>query len=1037
MQKERQILAAIVAIAWSVRAAVDIIPTPKECHEGSLRLRFATAGRPAATIVVGDACSPRDRIAADYLVKECQRLLGDRAFRLPVVRAGELTATAGDLIVIGCPWENALVRQCMEQHPRLFTGKWQVTKDNPGEQGYVVRFVWEESERTVAILAGSDSQGTLHAVMSFLFLIKRSGNDLVAREASIRDWPDFKVRLLGRDADVDWAVRHKINMVGGIGLDSGEAVLRDADRLRQQCEYARARGIRVIAVGHHTMGQKGPEGLRCHRGKRTYQSKFCIGHPGLMQKRVELIKRITREIGPGAFYIHGIDIAAGGLHGLIHRAWKTRCAECRRRWPSDEMISMRGRAGAVCHLINTLHRAACEEPGGEDAILYFVTPPYPIVSHSKEQIREICRYWHLITQHVPADVRLCAREVCEEHARMLALCTAKRQSLLMYLISGQMKSEFWAFPCSSYLAKTFYQPDRPRAVDFFLAIKCCPEGLVRLAAAEYAWNCSQPGSAKLKGQAETYRYFRTPGWKVAANSDPHIRDVLIPKFCRRIYGNAAAEMAEAIRINPQLFQFDSALMMFRARGGKFLDRMVKFGKAHFRELGEQHYPPVLDRYAKAYPFLKVAWLKAREDRLVSERCKRVIFNWLFYSGMGLRAAEALMNVSLAWSLHLGGKAGEAADYLTKAEAATQGLRDYEEDAFTDTDWQAYDRLYGNPPGREYQSRYVDRLETALAKVQIGVRHLAEASRQLVSAKDRVNANAYADALTHLAAARAALAKPPELANEAQKAEYGAARHRLVRELDDTAKWLNWKRTVFSTQDRAAEPATIRVALYNADADGGVSLGEQGILEAFAGEPGLRLELIADLAASTLAAFDVVVFPGINRIGKSNPNWRQEVRAYVANGGGAVFTHHGCGGRKPYHVYTFGDPLFPQIVTTVTDRSEIAELTVTREHPVTKGLAVGSKFKHAYYDHLRLKPGPKGEVLVRDPDPVAAMLIGDAAAAGDNPGEPVIVVGGHGKGRVVYMGNIPGFGDGRQNVERAPRYGEYQVLLNAIKWAGGG
>ena len=156
MHKERRILVVVVAMVWPAQAAVDIIPTPKECHEGSLSLRLATAGKSAATIVIGDACSARDPIAAEYLVKECQRRLSDSAFRLPVVRADELTATAAGLVMIGCPWENALVRERMGRHPHLFSGKWQVTRGNPGEQGYVVRFVREESGRTVAILAGSD-----------------------------------------------------------------------------------------------------------------------------------------------------------------------------------------------------------------------------------------------------------------------------------------------------------------------------------------------------------------------------------------------------------------------------------------------------------------------------------------------------------------------------------------------------------------------------------------------------------------------------------------------------------------------------------------------------------------------------------------------------------------------------------------------------------------------------------------------------------------------------------------------------------------
>jgi len=1011
--------------------AIDIIPTPKEIKPGSLQMALSRNGAPTAVIVIGKDRDGKCAVAADYINKECQRLLANPGFVLPVVSADRIgeTDSSRNLIVIGSPQENACAESCIKEHFELFTGEWAVTAKNPGEQGYVLRFFRNRDGRTVAVLAGSDSQGSLYAAMSFLFLIKKDGSDLHAQEAAIRDWPDFKIRWMGvaksRDA-VDFAVRYKINMVTSGHLT--ESTLKDKDALREVFDYAKTRGVRCVLGGVHTMGMKAPEGLKCRRGKTDYQPNFCLGTDEYFNRRVDLLRRLVRETRPHALYIHGVDIASGGLHGLIERSWKTRCDACRAKWPSDKMTDLKGSAGAMIYLINTMEEAVRREPGGENILFYWVIPPYPLLPHDRTQTEEIAQYWNLITRNVSEKSILCAREVCAEHARLLAESTAKKQPILLYLYDAHHEIHS-VLPSVATVARTFFLPDRPGAVHFFQPCR----GPTRLFTSEYAWNCSQPGNEMIQTASEFYRRFNAASFELLATKDPYVDGVLLPKICRDLYGRGAKNMIEFIRVNPQLFKFDGALCLLYTYSHPslaFLKVTEARNKVQIQEMAELRYPPIRARYEKAYPYIRAAWLEVTSDPLVNDGTKSEMARWLFYCGMGRYAAAALQNLSMTWYLYLDGRLEDAAAALKEAESAYAALQAYKEDAFSDMDWQNYGQTFTN-----YQRTYLDKLHMALSKAQVEVRYLGAAAVNLNKAREEVNANAYAAADTRLNAAQRELERKPEITDKVQQQEYASIHARFIKELEETRKWLAWKKDIFKEVASPASRRPLRVAIYDADRDGGVSMGKAGLMEAYGKLPEFEMKPITNLTAATLAGCDVVVFSGINRMGAGTPGWREEVRKFVDDGGGAIFTHHACGGRQPALVYTFGDSLFPEIVKGIKERSEITDLTIRAKHPVTEGLAGNSTFKHSYYDHMRLVPGPQGIVLADDPDPMATKLIGAKAADGDTAGQPVIVAGTPGKGRVVYFGNVPGFGDGTQNIDKAPRYGEYQILLNAIRWVG--
>ncbi len=246
---------------------------------------------------------------------------------------------------------------------------------------------------------------------------------------------------------------------------------------------------------------------------------------------------------------------------------------------------------------------------------------------------------------------------------------------------------------------------------------------------------------------------------------------------------------------------------------------------------------------------------------------------------------------------------------------------------------------------------------------------------------------------------------------------------------------------------AGGPPPIRVAVYDADSAGGLSYGETGILTALAGrletvrgtgeprasaERPSRIETvrrktdrivvsrITQLAASVLFDFDVLILPDVHSVGLTpssdfagrtvgiGTDWRANVRAFVAAGGGVLLTHDGVGGRM-----AFDPPLFPR---TSHSGEKVRSVRIARvaRHPVTEGLG---PFVHAFPDHMACRVGKDGTPILWD-------------AAGR-----VVGVVSEGAGRVCAVGICIGLGPGDR--EAAPIGAERRLLVNAVKWLAGG
>lgn len=194
---------------------------------------------------------------------------------------------------------------------------------------------------------------------------------------------------------------------------------------------------------------------------------------------------------------------------------------------------------------------------------------------------------------------------------------------------------------------------------------------------------------------------------------------------------------------------------------------------------------------------------------------------------------------------------------------------------------------------------------------------------------------------------------------------------------------------------------LKIGLYN-------STGMKGIKECLDKNKGFHSEIISKLDIATLLKYDAVVI-GSLKGGLPQAEWRDAMEVYVKSGGGVLLNHDSTGFRG------WRNPLYPTLFQGI-GRGVDKEVVVDRENSITKGLP--EKFKHAYRDHVTLMKGIDGTVLIKD--------------AG---GDPVVITGRLGSGRVVGNGMVPGYAFKRPNgnQDKAPTGGEERLLLNIFQW----
>lgn len=192
--------------------------------------------------------------------------------------------------------------------------------------------------------------------------------------------------------------------------------------------------------------------------------------------------------------------------------------------------------------------------------------------------------------------------------------------------------------------------------------------------------------------------------------------------------------------------------------------------------------------------------------------------------------------------------------------------------------------------------------------------------------------------------------------------------------------------------------------------------DTALLAAMREEKDIHASIVMRLRMGTLDEYDVLIItqqpnPGAvlrRRTIDMLVNW-------VNGGGGALFLHDAVGYREH-------EPVFPAVGKGVYHPKKDI-LKIARKHPVTEGIPAGGKFSPGFrYDHVIIETGPSGETLVENEN-----------------GEPVVVAGKSGEGRVVLNGMLTGHhGDAADSMGTAGEPGgkERKIFMNAVRWLGG-
>jgi len=188
--------------AFAVADQLGLAPTPREIQLTGDRMS------PAGWTLAAPPESTLARTGAEEINDRLTRLGG-----APLPVAGSLPE--GDAIVVA---------SCTDPLGAALARGLGVTPEAPGEQGYAIDVIRRDG-RTLLLAIGSDGLGALYACMTVRRLLQPHADGPQLLGASVRDWPAFKLRSIGR---IGRTVRGRLNVPEG--KTAAEVVVNDAKR---------------------------------------------------------------------------------------------------------------------------------------------------------------------------------------------------------------------------------------------------------------------------------------------------------------------------------------------------------------------------------------------------------------------------------------------------------------------------------------------------------------------------------------------------------------------------------------------------------------------------------------------------------------------------------------------------------------------------------------------------------------------------------------------------------------------------------------
>ena len=573
--------------AYAAAAELDLLPTPRELELGESRY---------------------DLSGWEIVVPEGVDLAG--------VAAEEINDRIRELGGTALPVTSRPTGQ-----PALFVGRWldpeirsitatldvTLTPSDPGEQGYVVAFGVYEG-RPVVLLGGSDARGALYAAVTFRRLLEPAAESgagqspVLAREAHIRDWPDFEVRNVARldldalrrtDAtladpgplyeaaeslkrDADFWLRHKVNCLFATpffpdGETDPELFERQRTLALEVISYARERGITLryvggVEVGAHLTDEERNAAIERHPGA-YYEWAALDAHRARAERYAEFL---AESDGEGRPHSHGdtFSLHLDDQGGYVDpERWSRRSEATRALYGDDrarateeqfELYFGAVREAAPGTAIEAIpypyHFQFAREDFPETyeelasaPVLAGLVAPIEDAEHARQLREELLAYHRHLAETLSDDVAIVFREADRETFEA-AGDLYEGHPLTLWIYPDRNNGWKGTFTPQVRMTKTFYRPDRRDP--YFLASVFSGYGdgrVQQLAQLEYLWAVDRPdASTEFDHERRGYE----AGGEVTAFQRAH----LIPRIARICYGDAADAVEDLLAANAS-FQY--------------------------------------------------------------------------------------------------------------------------------------------------------------------------------------------------------------------------------------------------------------------------------------------------------------------------------------------------------------------------------------------------------------------------------------------------------------------------------------------------
>ncbi len=411
-------------------ASLDVIPCPRKhsCIGGEPK-RFSRKTPLKAVLLSGGETS---RYAAGTL----EKALGETAGLSFLIHEADNSSisSAGFKDILLCGRRNDKVES-------LLPGRTRESMALRDPQGYVIH----SAAGSPVIVYSRTETGLLYAVHTLRQLFSKQAGGAVLVNIHIEDYPEFKIRgnnwnlfaeIGGHSYDrgdgpaeyerrvikkLDLCAAYKINAVyfDGVGWNPERfpgygAMMRRINRAARVrrvvagfAGYGSGYGPPELHVSPVFMNRKkypAGETYACCGSGRSGMMGTCLSNRGLLRRKQDNLVEFVKAVEPGLLYIHNLDVST---ISDSEKAWKLRCGECRKLWPSDSIYSPRGMAGAyadfynrIAEAVNSVENQASNYKAGRDAILQMVSPNYGRRSESDADWEGHLKYFKTIASRI-------------------------------------------------------------------------------------------------------------------------------------------------------------------------------------------------------------------------------------------------------------------------------------------------------------------------------------------------------------------------------------------------------------------------------------------------------------------------------------------------------------------------------------------------------------------------------------------------------------------------------------------------------------